>query len=80
MRIVRILVALYAHHAYYRFMRSRDIIKKLKQAGFEEVHSRGSHMKLKHPDGRMVIVPHPKMETPIGTLRSIERLSKVKLR
>lgn len=73
-------IVLCAHYAYIVFMTSREVLKKLKKAGFEEVHSRGSHMKLKHSDGRIVIVPHPKSEIPIGTLRNIERLAKVKLK
>ncbi|MCS6840143.1 MAG: type II toxin-antitoxin system HicA family toxin [Roseiflexus sp.] len=38
------------------------------------VHIRGSHYHYKHPDkpGR-VIVPHPKKDLPVGTLRSIYR-------
>jgi predicted RNA binding protein YcfA (HicA-like mRNA interferase family) len=42
---------------------------------FHFVSQHGSHAKYKHADGRMVIVPHPKKEIPIGTLRSIIRQS-----
>ena len=37
------------------------VLRKLKQAGFEIVHQRGSHVKLRHPHSRrMVTVPmHP---------------------
>ena len=65
---------------YFLTVNSKQIIKKWEKAEFEIVHSRGSHMKLKHSDGRMVIVPHPKKNMPIGTLRNIEKASKVKLR
>ncbi|WP_459898713.1 type II toxin-antitoxin system HicA family toxin [Desulfobaculum senezii] len=60
-------------------MNSREIIKKLKAAGFEEVSQKGSHLKLKHPDGRSAVVPQPKKDMPLGTLRNIERTSQVQL-
>ncbi len=50
---------------------SRDIIKRLKQDGFELVSVRGSHHKFRHSDGRLVIVTHPRKDIPAGTLRSI---------
>ncbi|MCZ2158851.1 type II toxin-antitoxin system HicA family toxin [Bartonella sp. 220] len=49
---------------------SRKIIAKLKRDGFELVKVRGSHHKLKKDD-KVVIVPHPKKNLPIGTARSI---------
>ncbi|WP_375677150.1 MULTISPECIES: type II toxin-antitoxin system HicA family toxin [unclassified Bartonella] len=49
---------------------SRKIIAKLKRDGFELVKVKGSHHKLKK-DGKVVIVPHPKKNLPIGTVRSI---------
>lgn len=60
-------------------MRSREIIKALKSVGFEQVGQKGSHIQFKHPQrpGR-VTVPHPQ-DVPIGTLKSIERQSGVKL-
>ena len=35
----------------------RQLIAKLKRLGFEVVRVRGSHHLLKHPDGRMTVVP-----------------------
>lgn len=61
-------------------MHSRDVIRCLRAAGFEEVGKRSSHLKLRHPDGRTVIIPEPKKDLPLGTLRSIERQSGVPLR
>ncbi|WEF23511.1 type II toxin-antitoxin system HicA family toxin [Paracoccus sp. S3-43] len=49
---------------------SRKIIQMLKAEGFEEVSKRGSHLKLRKGD-RTVIVPHPKKNLPVGTVRSI---------
>lgn len=62
-------------------MSSRDILRKLKAAGWVQVAQRGSHVQLKHPQhtGR-VTVPHPKRDIPIGTLRSIEHQAGIRLR
>jgi predicted RNA binding protein YcfA (HicA-like mRNA interferase family) len=62
-------------------MNSREIISALKLDGWIEVAQRGSHVQFKHASkpGR-VTVPHPQRDIPIGTLRSIERQSKLKLR
>jgi HicA toxin of bacterial toxin-antitoxin, len=42
---------------------------------------KGSHVQFKHPTktGR-VTVPHPKRDIPLGTLKSIEKQSGLKLR
>jgi predicted RNA binding protein YcfA (HicA-like mRNA interferase family) len=42
------------------------------KAGFERVGQRGSHAKLRHADGRTVIVPIHR-ELARGTLRSVLR-------
>jgi predicted RNA binding protein YcfA (HicA-like mRNA interferase family) len=62
-------------------MKSRDIIAKIEANGWFKVAQKGSHVQFKHPTrpGR-VTVPHPKKDVPIGTLRSIEKQSGVKLR
>jgi predicted RNA binding protein YcfA (HicA-like mRNA interferase family) len=62
-------------------MNSREVISLLESAGWYEVAQKGSHIQFKHPirPGR-VTVPHPSKDFPIGTLRSIERQSGVKLR
>ncbi|WP_375681462.1 type II toxin-antitoxin system HicA family toxin [Bartonella sp. AP60NXGY] len=49
---------------------SRKIIAKLKHDGFELIKVKGSHHKFKKDD-KVVIVPHPKKNLPIGTARSI---------
>jgi predicted RNA binding protein YcfA (HicA-like mRNA interferase family) len=36
---------------------ARKVIKLLNKIGFEVVRQRGSHVILKHPDGRLTIVP-----------------------
>jgi len=36
---------------------ARKILKILAEAGFKVVRKRGSHVVLKHPDGRITVVP-----------------------
>lgn len=49
---------------------SNKLLKVLKAEGFEEVSKKGSHLKLRNGE-RTVILPHPKKDLPIGTVRSI---------
>jgi predicted RNA binding protein YcfA (HicA-like mRNA interferase family) len=61
-------------------MDSRMIIRKLKAAGWRLVRIKGSHHQFGHPDHpQRVTVQHPRKDVPIGTLRSIERQSRLKL-
>ena len=59
---------------------AKEVIKQLKNNGFVEVKQTGSHLKLFNPDTkRTTIVPiHSSKIIPIGTLKSIEKQSKVK--
>jgi predicted RNA binding protein YcfA (HicA-like mRNA interferase family) len=54
---------------------ARQLIRALKQAGFEEQRQRGSHLHLKRDsDGKRVTVPvHKGRSIPTGTLRAILR-------
>ena len=62
-------------------MRSRDVIKRLEADGWREVRQAGSHKQFRHGEKPgTVTVPHPKAELGIGTLKSIERQSGVRLR
>nr|WP_089219458.1 type II toxin-antitoxin system HicA family toxin [Sphingomonas laterariae] len=64
-------------------MKSREVIKILKKAGWIEQRQSGSHKQFRHPDQPergVVTVPHPKAEMAIGTLKSIEDKSGVALR
>jgi predicted RNA binding protein YcfA (HicA-like mRNA interferase family) len=60
---------------------SREVIARLKTEGWFEVAQDGSHKQFKHATrpGR-VTVAHPRKDVSIGTLRSIEKQSGVKLR
>jgi predicted RNA binding protein YcfA (HicA-like mRNA interferase family) len=66
---------------YVDAMDSRQIIRALDAAGWRQVATKGSHCQFKHPTrpGR-VTLPHPKRDVPVGTLRSIEKQSGVRLR
>ncbi len=51
---------------------SRDIRRRLERDGFDLISVRGSHHKYRHPETRrVVILPHPKRDIPIGTVRSL---------
>jgi len=54
-------------------MDSAEVIKRLQAEGFYLAHTKGSHHKFRHPDGRTVTVPHPRKDLPVGTLRHIWR-------
>ena len=62
-------------------MQSREVIRQLKKAGWNEVRQTESHKHFRHAEkSGTVTVPHPKSDLPIGTLKSIERQSGMKLR
>jgi predicted RNA binding protein YcfA (HicA-like mRNA interferase family) len=55
-------------------MGSRELLKQLKDDGWEVVATKGSHHQLKHPSKKgRVTLPHPKKDLPIGTIRSIKK-------
>ncbi|UZW55349.1 type II toxin-antitoxin system HicA family toxin [Sphingobium sp. JS3065] len=49
-------------------------MKRLADEGFELVSVKGSHHKFRK-GGRMIIVPHPKKDLPLGTARSIAKMA-----
>ncbi len=66
---------------YCDIVNSRDVIKKLKQDGWDHVRTTGDHWHFKHPQKPGICtVPHPKKDLPAGTLRSIEKQSGLKFR
>ncbi len=36
----------------------RQVLLALQRLGFVELHRRGSHVKLEHPDGRRIVFPY----------------------
>ena len=52
----------------------KDFIKFLQTLGFIVVRVKGSHHRLKHPDGRVTTVPaHKNTDLPKGLMRKIIR-------
>lgn len=55
-------------------IKGSELIAALRKAGFETVRQRGSHVRLRHPDGRVVTIPiHAGEELGRGLLRKILR-------
>lgn len=46
----------------------KELIKAFKKLGFTSSSQKGSHIKMKHPDGRTVIIPNHQQLKP-GTLK-----------
>jgi predicted RNA binding protein YcfA (HicA-like mRNA interferase family) len=55
-------------------LKGREVIAALERAGFRVVRQKGSHVRLKHEDGRVVTVPiHAGQTIGRGLLRKILR-------
>ena len=53
---------------------AHEVIRALEKAGFQIARQKGSHVRLKHVDGRVVTVPlHPGRDIGRGLLRKILR-------
>ena len=53
---------------------AREVIRILEQIGFQVVRQRGSHVRLRHEDGRVLTVPvHRAQDISRGLLRKILR-------
>jgi len=53
----------------------REVLNALKRMGFQELHRKGSHVKMKHADGRVIVFPyHDEVDrfTLKGALRDAE--------
>lgn len=60
-------------------IKPQELIKILKKLGFAEKGKRGSHVRLKHPDGHWTqVAVHPK-PVPKGTLKKILRQTKISI-
>ena len=56
----------------------RQVIMAFKRLGFAEVHRKGSHVKMRHEDGRMIVFPfHDEIDR--FTLKGALRDAKVDL-
>jgi predicted RNA binding protein YcfA (HicA-like mRNA interferase family) len=62
-------------------MGSSEVIAASRADGWYAVSTKGSHVQFKHhTKPGLVTVPHPEKDLPIGTLKSIENPSALKLR
>ncbi len=52
-------------------VRPKDVVKALEKAGFRRSRQTGSHLYLKHPDGRLTSIAIHLKPVPVGTLRAI---------
>ena len=52
---------------------SQQFLKIIKANDFNFISQSGSHAKYRNSQGKTVIVPHPRKDIPIGTLRSMIR-------
>ena len=53
---------------------AQKLVKILEKEGFQAVHQKGSHIRLKHSDGRRTTVPmHSGESVGVGLLRKILR-------
>ncbi|MFL6232770.1 MAG: type II toxin-antitoxin system HicA family toxin [Thermoanaerobaculia bacterium] len=53
----------------------RQVLSALERLGFVEIHRKGSHLKMRHPDGRTIVFPyHAEIDrfTLKGALRDAE--------
>ena len=56
----------------------KKLCKILEKLGFEKIYGKGSHIRYKHPDGRVTVVPvHSNEEIGISLLREIMRQIKL---
>lgn len=61
-------------------MHGKEILKCLYQDGWELLRVKGSHYTLRHDEkGRVTVPVHGKKDIPVGTVKSIEKSTGVKL-
>jgi len=55
-------------------LKATELMRALEKAGFQVIRQKGSHVRMKHPDGRVVTVPvHPGQDIGRGLLRKVIR-------
>ena len=55
-------------------IRGRELIVILEKSGFQKAHQKGSHVRMKHLDGRRTTIPlHAGEKVGVGLLRKILR-------
>ena len=58
----------------------RDVLKLLRQDGWEQVRMKGSHRQFRHPEksGTVTVAGKSGVDIPIGTLKNIFKQAKLK--
>lgn len=80
-RSLRGLECVLIHTVLEVAMPSREVIARIETAGWVEKRQTGSHKQFRHAIlPGTVTVPHPSADLAVGTLKSIEKQSGVKLR
>ncbi|MEX1049188.1 MAG: type II toxin-antitoxin system HicA family toxin [Akkermansiaceae bacterium] len=51
--------------------KAKEVLRKLKRAGFEERRQSGSHLVLRHDNGRQTYLPMHTGDVPTGTFKAI---------
>jgi len=41
----------------FPLLSGREVLAALERLGFQEIHRKGSHVKMQHPDGRRIAFP-----------------------
>lgn len=59
---------------------SKEVLKLLEKNGWRQVAQKGSHIKLRHPDGRVTTVPEGRKDLGKGLIAAIERQTGLRLR
>lgn len=60
-------------------IKPKSLLSAFKKMGFVEVGGKGSHVRLKHPDGRWTQVAVHSKPVPRGTLRAILRQAELEI-
>ncbi|MDP3974338.1 MAG: type II toxin-antitoxin system HicA family toxin [Candidatus Daviesbacteria bacterium] len=59
-------------------VRPKELLKAFLKAGFIKDHQTGSHVYLKHSDGRLTSISIHPGTIPLGTMRAILKQTKIK--
>ncbi|RLA40361.1 MAG: addiction module toxin, HicA family [Gammaproteobacteria bacterium] len=61
-------------------MKVRDILKLLRQDGWKQVRTKGSHRQFRHSEkpGTVTVAGKPGVEIPVGTLKNIFKQARLK--
>jgi predicted RNA binding protein YcfA (HicA-like mRNA interferase family) len=57
---------------------AKKVVKALENIGFEQIRQKGSHLFLRHPDGRTTVVPmHPTEKIGRGMINKLIKDAKI---